>query len=616
MKFERMIATTLGLSMASACGAGSEATGAASDAHDGTHDIEATGGSREDTDRSATEETDESASPDASAGSNSPTEGGDDATDSQGDPATTDDGGTDTDRPPIDGCNLPVASSAPLRRLSNFEYANTVAALLGADALPRATQLPTESGGYGNNTNYQYPSRLTVEQYHHAAKQIVANALSTPELRQAHFACLDDITPEDEEACVRSIIDDFGAAAFRRPLDATTVDELVSLQTDLRGNGTFEQSIASLLEAMLQGPDFLYRLEFGVPGAEPNLLRPDGYEMASRLSYLLWGTMPDAELRAAAEGGQLDTAAGVLAQATRLIADQQVRPVAAEFFNGFIGLEYLVQRPVPESLPEFSEPVSSLLFRETLGFLEHELFEGSGSWREALTAPYVFANEELATYYGIEGVTGPQFRVVEVEPEVTHRRGLLTQGSVLMGTSTGEYTNPFRRGHFVAVRLMCFDLPPPPNILPTVPEPEVSMLATTRERFTQTTLADPTCALCHMHTDPIGFALENYDAGALWREQENGVVIDSGASTPVLGQFSGPDDLIAKVAAHDNTYACFANNWAEFGYGRELDPVLDRCTLAQLEQAFEGSGYQLKALLAELTQTDAFLYLPTPEVTQ
>jgi hypothetical protein len=530
------------------------------------------------------------------------------------------DGGTIPDNPQPEpapdpstaACSPGGPGPAPLRRLSSFEYNGTILDLLDDDSRP-ADAFPSEvfSGTYRPDL-----TEPPVEGYAVAAREMVARALLNPDFRSRHLGCISGVTEDTEAACARSIIETFGAQAFRHPLDAEAIDELVALQTELRANGSFEESIAALLEAILQGPDFLYRLEFGAPDpADPALLRPTGHEMATRLSYLLWGTLPDAELAAAALAGELDSAPGVLVHARRLFDHERSRPRLRQFFEGFLGLRGLesVTRNA-ETFPRFSTGLLPLMQAETLGFIENEVFEGGGSWRNILQAPRVFVNEELAGYYGIAGVTGEAFRSVEVDQDATRRYGLLTQGSILVNTASTDSTNPFRRGLFVLENLMCQEVPRPPVEMP-VPSLPPSGAQTTRELFEATTLADAVCVVCHGEVDPIGFALENYDAAGLWRDTENGVAIDPSASTTLLGSFADAKELIGKVAAHEATYTCFAANWGEFAYGRELDAATDACVIEQLNTAFSTADYDVAALLLGSTQTDLFLLLPPTEET-
>src|SRR5690606_5979722 len=229
------------------------------------------------------------------------------------------------------------------------------------------------------------------------------------------------------------------------------------------GTLPFETSLASVIEAMLQAPDFLYRPEFGEPDAtDPSLLRPTGYEMATRLSYLMWGTVPDDTLYAAAEAGELSTDAGVLAQAIRMLDDPKVRPVVRYFFDYYLPLNTLTDLSRDSAqFPTFSASIGSLMREETQRFLEYEIFEGPGTWPGALSAPYTFVNEPLANFYGIPDVVGEEFRRVDLD--TTKRLGLLTQGGIQAGTTVSNFTNPVRRGVFLLRHIMCVELPDPPE---------------------------------------------------------------------------------------------------------------------------------------------------------
>ncbi len=606
------IVCATGALVVSACGAGSEASRATrqdGDATDTVESDEALDAGRSPEDTMSAEGTDSTPSlPNGeSGGEGNPQDAGPDQ--GETDPETVPDG------PGAERCTPVTPGRAPLRRLSNFEYGNTVRDLFGQDD-PLSATLPSEPARYSNNVDMQSPSRPLIEQYAEVAKEVVANVLSDADARAEHVPCLENATTDTEASCVRSIIESIGERAFRRPLDAATIDELVQLQSELRQSGTFEDSIASLLEAMLQGPDFLYRLEFGLddPASCGTARRLSGHEMATRLSYLLWGSMPDPSLEQAAAAGELDSAPGVLAQASRLLQDSHSRAVVRHFFEEYLSLEPEQIAPDPDLFPSFTDSLPELMHEETLGFLEHEVFEGNGSWPSVLTAPYVYVNEELANYYGIEGVSGPEFRVVEVEPDVDHRVGLLTQGSLLIPTSLPGVRRPITRGLFVMSRLFCFPLPYHPPDLPIDVVPGPSASYTTREVLAAST-NDPVCGACHELIDPLGFALENYDGAALWREQENGIAIDASARHPFLGDFDGAAELALALSWYEDTHTCFVDNWAEFAHGRKLDPSADMEVLESLRTMFADADYDVKTLLLDTTQTDAFLHLPLPEGT-
>jgi hypothetical protein len=537
-------------------------------------------------------------------------------------PVTTP-GTTPATTPAALDCSSVDPGPAPVRRLTQFEYNNTVRDLLQDDTNP-GDALPPEllGNGYGNDAAQQPVSNLLAEQY-----GVVADDIATRQVA-SQFPCVTTAGADTEEQCVQSIIESFGADAYRHDLTTDEVDELVALYDELRPNGTFQEAVASLVSAILQSPDFLYRIERGVPDAtNPALLRPTAREMANRLSYLYWGTIPDDELSMAAASGQLDTPEGVRAAAARMLDDDRARPVIRYFFDHFLPINTVTElsRDATE-YPTFSNHIGSLMHEETEGFLEHEIFDGTGTWTSALTAPYVWVNEELANYYGIPGVTGSDFRAVDVDPTTSKRMGLLTQGAILAGTTVSNFTNPVRRGGFIIRELMCFDIqiPTDPAVLAAVKPPapfipgESSEVGreTARMRYTQHEQLDDVCGTCHSVLDPPGFAMENFDAVGLWRDQENGVTIDATGDISVLGgAFDGPLELAQKLAQNDATYSCFATNWSRFAYGRDMKDDAAACLKQDLTTAFAASGYNIKELLLDLTQTDAFLYLPATEQT-
>src|SRR5690606_6275988 len=228
-------------------------------------------------------------------------------------------------------------------------------------------------------------------------------------------------------------------AAYRRPLQSEELDGLLELQTELRTDGELTASVVGVVEAILQSPDFLYRIEFG--GDVVNgVRRLTGHEMASRLSYFFWGAPPDDLLLEAAANGELDTQDGVRAQAERLLDDPRARRVIEFFFDSYLPIANLTdQARDTELFPTFSPRIGDLQRRETHEFLMKEIFENDGSWRSILTAPYTFVNEELANFYGIPGVQGDEF--VKVDLDTRQRLGLLTHASVLTGTTVTNTTN-------------------------------------------------------------------------------------------------------------------------------------------------------------------------------
>jgi hypothetical protein len=503
-------------------------------------------------------------------------------------------------------CTAPVAPKAPLRRLTRFEYNNTVRDLAKNMDSPADLFPPDELGsGFGADAKTQTVSDVLAEKYMTTAKKMAA-ALTAADRIAELAPCATAPAKDAEVACVRTAIDKFVPLAFRRPLEAGEADGLVQLfQTVRTAGATFPSSLAAVVEAVFQAPEFLYRPEIGVPvEGRADLLRPTGYEMATRLSYLFLGSLPDDGLRAAAASGALSTAEGVKTEAERLLTDARARSTVRFFFDNLLPIQGL-STLTRGDFPEFTGKLGSLMRQETQTFLEHEVFDG-GTWPQALTAPYTYVNEQLAAFYGITGVTGEAFQKVSLDG--VKRAGLLTQAGMVAGPIHSNETNPVVRGAFVLNRLMCVKVSLPPASLGPIVPPDAKAGGTARDRFTAHS-SNPQCAGCHKMLDPIGFALENFNAIGQWQDQENGQAINVTVDSPQLGTFSGAVELGKKLAEYPDAQVCFASNWANYAYGRGTEDQ-DACTLQQLQERFTATNYNIKELLVQLAQTDTFLYLP------
>lgn len=511
---------------------------------------------------------------------------------------------------PTSACTTRSPGDSPLRRLTRFEYSNTVSSLLGVDA-HAGDQLPAElvGNGFGNDANAQPTSAFLVEQYARLASAMASAALSSGEALSRYSSCTLPIAEADEASCASEFVERFATSAYRRPLDDAEVDELLELQAAARGEMEFEASLGLVMEALLQSPDFLYRVEHGAID-DVGALRPTDFEMASRLSYLFTAGPPDSELQQSANDGLLRTNDQVRQQAERLVKTPEARSVVAYFFDNYLPINGLTDLSRDRELfPSFSPEIGALMHEETQRFLEHVVFDGDGTWDAALTAPFTFVNAKLAAFYGLAGVEGDEFQRVELDPG--KRLGLLTQGALLTGTTVSNVTNPVRRGGYLLSHLLCVDVPrPPPELLARVKPPEPYSGKTGRERYTAHS-AEEACAGCHAILDPPGFALENFDAVGLWRDQEGGETIDASGELAYFPEaFDGPVELVEQIAASEATYMCFAKNWQTFAYGRELADA-DLCNQEQLTQSFTQSKHNVAQLLVDLTQTDGFLYLGT-----
>lgn len=527
---------------------------------------------------------------------------------------TTSVGGVGTGTLPPKMCETTTAPRAPLRRLTRFELNNTVRDLVADTSYP-ANALPSEElgNGFGNDANTQDAVPALIEQYVSFAEKVAATSTAAGKL-SALAPCASKVTDAaSETACAKTIAETFTPKAWRRALVAGEADGLVALFSTVRATGDFPTAVAAMLEAIFQSPEFLYKPEFGVGVAgRTDVKQPTGDEMATRLSYLFWGSQPDDALRTAAANGELSNPAGIRTQAQRLLADPKARDVIHYFFDKLLPIESLAALERDKTLyPTFSSKIGSLMHTETQTFIENEIFNGPGTWPGVFTAKYTYVNQELAGFYGITGVTGDTFQKVMLDPS-THRGGLLTQAGVLAGPIHSNNANPVVRGSFVVQKLMCQIIPKPTGeIAAKVTPPDPNSAATARQRFS-THSTDPVCHTCHVNMDPFGFALENFDPVGRWRDQENNTPIDATGDAPILGtnsKFNGALEMEAVLAGSEQVQNCFASQWLNFGYGRTLSAD-EACAVESVRNKFKESGYNIQEMLLALTQSEAFLTLP------
>ena len=500
----------------------------------------------------------------------------------------------------------------PIRRLTRFEYNNTVRDLLGDTSRPADVLPPEEEvAGFNNQAAALTSSDLLIELYMKVAEDVSARAVANID------ALVPNCDPEldGQETCALSFIQDFGRRAFRRPLSQSEVERLQSVfnwaltEPDL---GRFEDGIQVVIEATLQSPSFLYRPELGeeVP-VEGDIVPFTSWEMATKLSYMLWNTMPDAELFAAAEADELQTKEQIASQARRMLEDDKARDLVRNFHTQWLLLTHLdtVSKDT-EIYPAYDASLRALWKQEIQAFVEHVVLDGDGSLETLLTADFSFMNEELASFYGedvLDSVTGPEFRRVQLDPD--RRAGLLSSAGLMATHANSNQSSPVFRGKFVREQLMCDTLPPPPNNLVIVP-PELDPSKTTKEQFEEIG-ANPSCAGCHSLMNPIGFIFEHYDGIGQWRDQQNGKIIDATGEViktdDIDGEYDGAIELATALAGSAQVQECVASQWFRFAYNRTVTAD-DSCSIEQLNDVFLSSNLNVKELLVALTQTNAFLY--------
>jgi hypothetical protein len=518
-------------------------------------------------------------------------------------------GGSMTATPPPMGPNAPGA--APLRRLTIREYSNTLRDLLGINAAAADLGGDQDSGGFatgGPITTSGDAARLL-----DSAEQLAGSAA-------AKLATLVPCSPVPADAagqtdCAKRFVGQFGRRAFRRPLTTDEVNDLMAVYSAHRGaeiNQPFADAIRSVVAAMLTSPYFLYRAE-GQNGMFPvrdgALVRFNPHELASRLSYSLWGSMPDDQLFAEVDAGHLTTPAQIEAQARRMLKDPKVKDTIADFHLQWLYVDGLPKEPPKD--PKFTTYTPQLvaaMMAETAAFV-NDVYASSGSLEKLLTSPATTVDPALAKLYGatVSG-TGPQ----SVTLDATQRAGLLTQASFLSMHATASDTNPVRRGAVVLRRLLCNDIQPPANMDVGQPKPPAPNL-TTRERFAEHAM-NP-CASCHVLTDPIGFAFENYDAIGAWRTTEQGKKVDASGTLQLTSgdiKFNTAVELMKGLAQAPEVRDCLATQWLRY-FTRRNEGDGDAASLQAANDAFKKSNYDLRELLVALTGTRSFTHRsPSP----
>jgi hypothetical protein len=431
--------------------------------------------------------------------------------------------------------------------------------------------------------------------------------------REKIFSCRPTSAAE-ERPCAHQILSRLGSDAYRRPITAAELDRLMPLSEKGAGRagaagqaGGFEAGVRSALEAILASPYFIFRME-----KEPELAKPGGtyrvadIDLASRLSFFLWGTPPDQELLALANKGALSVPVTLEKQTRRMLADRRADALGSRFAGQWLRLQDVDKvHPDPNNYPNFDDNLAAAMRKETELFF-NSLVREDRSVLDLYRANYTFVNERLARHYGIPGVSGQEFRRVEY-PDDT-RRGLLGQGSILVQTSLANRTSPVLRGKWVMEVLMGTPPPPPPPDIPALEETAGARdgkMLTTRERM-EMHRANPSCASCHRFMDPIGLALDNFDVTAKWREREHGMPLDTRGDfydgTPV----TRPSELTAALLKRPVPLVrTFAENLMAYALGRRVESF-DMPAIRAIAKTAETNQYKMSSFILGVIKSDAF----------
>jgi len=402
----------------------------------------------------------------------------------------------------------------------------------------------------------------------------------------------------------RRFLGQFASQAFRRPAAEAEVSRLLGLASRAweRGN-SHAAGLAVAMKAALVSPHFLFRGELQPEPDNPRAVHPvNEYALASRLSYFLWSTLPDAELIGHARAGTLR--ANLTAQVRRMLADGRARSLVDNFAGQWLQFRNVSQlTPHDGTFTDFNEPLREAMRRETELFFENVLREDR-SVMEFLTADYTFVNGRLAKHYGISGVEGPDFRRVPLAG--TPRRGVLGHASVLALTSNPTRTSPVKRGKWVLETLLNAPPPPPPPGVSELQDEGKELTGTLRQRLEQHR-ADALCASCHARMDPIGFGLENFDAIGAWRELDRKEPIDAAGELMTGEKFEGPLELtrILSEEKREQYLRCLAEKMLTYALGRGVESH-DRCAVREIVAALEKNDGKFSALVLAITQSAPF----------
>lgn len=519
-------------------------------------------------------------------------------------------GGTSTSDP-TEPPGLTLSAPA-LPRLTETQYRNALRDLLGT-SVPNMPVEPDTNPylfytiGASSTTLSEHGTQL----YEEAADAVTRSVFSDPGRRAALVGCA---LAAPGDACAAEFLARFGRRALRRPLTSEELSRWVGVSQSLAQPDAWE-GLRLAVAGLLQSPYFLYRVEVGEPDPKaPGRRVLTGYEMASKLSFLIWNMPPDDALLDAAERGDLATREGVAAAAERLVADDRARGAIMAFFNQYLDLGRLdgVTRN-PATYPLFTDGMKDAMRTEVEMLVNQVVFESPGDARGIFSTRQTFVNADLAALYGVEapGATKTTFVPVELDPSGP-RAGLLTLGAFLTMNAHETRTSPTARGKYVRERLFCEEIPPPPaDVDTTLDPPSGGAPLTVREQLEEHR-KNPACSSCHAFMDPPGFLFEHFDSIGAYREtQEGDLPIDS--SGDLDGKALGEAKDLAAILENDARVGrCMVTQLYRHAQGR-LDTSGEEMAIDDLDGKFAAASYDFRALVVELVTHDAFRYVGDPK---
>ena len=514
-----------------------------------------------------------------------------------------------------DGDEIPAElepAPARLRLLLQRQYVGAIEDLLGSEAAAAAR--PPENHAI-NGFDAVGASQLAlgdaeIDAYERSARAVAEAAAASGRLH-GWLAC--DPTTAGNEACIRQVVGSFGRRAWRRPLTDEELERYTAVGTAAAADlGSFDLGLREVVAALLQSPNFLYQVEVGEPDPDDSSRRRlTAYELASRMSFFLVDTVPDAELLDEAEAGLLSDADGIREAAWRLLERPRARGSLGAFFGEAWRLRDLPELPKDlATFPQWTPELALAMQAETLALVDDVAWERDADFREVFTADYTFANARLGFHYGLPGAAelGDLHTLVALDGH-DKRGGVFGHAGFLSLLGHVSSTSPTLRGKFVLENILCRTVPPPPPGVVT-DLPVTGDDVTMRERLEQH-MSDPSCRGCHQMMDPVGFGLENYDGIGRFRTEDNGQPID--ASAEIDGQpFDGAAGLGALVAESPDSPHCLVRNLYRHATGHIEGPG-EEVALVAIEDAFVEGGHRMQDLLVEIVASPAFRVVAEPE---
>lgn len=410
----------------------------------------------------------------------------------------------------------------------------------------------------------------------------------------------------DAEDCARAIIGNFARRAFRRPIEREELERLVGLGRNVMFEGeSFDRAIEVCVQAILVSPHFLFRVEVDAEPDNPKAVHPiNEFELASRLSYFLWSTMPDDELFRLAEQNALRSSNTLRLQVERMLKDPKSQAFVENFAGQWLQTRNLKQMtPDPKLFPTFDDALRESMRMETELFFG-EIVRGNHSILDLLDADFTYVDERLARHYGLPGIQGDTFQRVKLEGD--QRAGILTQASILTLTSNPNRTSPVKRGKWVLENILGAPPPPPPPNVEELKNDEKSVLSGSLRQRMEQHRENPSCASCHQRMDPLGFGFENFDAVGAWRTKDGSFEIDPAGVLPSGESFKTPKELRSILKNSKDDFArCLTEKLLTYGLGRGLE-YYDKCAVDSLVSTIAKDDYRIATLIQEIVHSDPF----------